>query len=63
MDNLVTVKGVTQIKINDRNNPETINIVESFKNEKLISTIPEPSIKYKIIGKEYKFCLNEFSEC
>ena len=60
-DNEVTIKGVTQIKVNDKEAISTQDIWDDLKAEKLIAFTEQPN-KYTNKGTEYRFCMNDFPD-
>lgn len=64
-ENQITVKGVTQIKVNDKENLQTQEIFNDFEKNKLIKSVQNPIDRYKYNnnGIEYRFVLNDFEDC
>ena len=64
-ENPVTVKGVTQIKVNDKESLQTQEIFNDFEKNKLIKSVANPIDRYKYNnnGIEYRFVLNDFEDC
>ena len=61
-NNEITIKGVTKLKVNDKEGISTQEIWNDFKMGGLIdSNITQP-YKYNVVGSEYEFCLNDFPD-